>query len=346
MSISKIISIDLAKDVFEVAVANRRYRIEKRHRLTRPQFSRSLSREAPALVLMEACGGAHAWARQAQAAGHTVRLIPAQYVKPYRRRGKSDRIDTEAILEAYRCQGIQPVPVRSVEQQTIQQLHRAREQWKNTRNRRLNTLRGCLREFGVAAPLGPAHAKRATRQAIDDVKVPVALHPTLLAMLEEIESLEQRVKGSEKQLHALTKSNPEIQALRQVGGVGLLTATATVAAVGSPHYFKQGRQLACWVGMTPREFASGNQRYLGRISKQGNKYLRTLFIHGARSVLAGAKRRRKAGKSLNRIQHWALQLQQRVGHNKAACALANKLIRICWAVWKHQRPFDPNFAAA
>jgi transposase len=343
---SRIISVDLAKDVFEVAIANGRYQIQQRHRLSRKQFSRFLATEPPSLVLMEACGGAHFWARQAKAAGHQTELVPAQYVKPYRRRGKSDRIDTEALLEAHRCEGIKPVPVRSVEQQQIQQLHRVREQWKRTRVQRINGLRGFLRELGYAIPEGAANAKKRARLIIDDDAIPVALKTVFTQMLDEIASLEEAITALERQLKSMTRANPDVQVLQQVSGIGLLTSTAMVACVGSPDHFANGRKFASWFGLTPREYSSGNTRYMGRISKQGDCYLRMLLVHGARSVLARAKQRHKAGKPMNRLQRWAWQLEQRVGHNKATCALANKLARICWAVWKHQRDFDPNFASA
>lgn len=343
---SRIIAIDLAKDVFEVAIADAQYRIQKRHRFTRKQFSRFLATEPPSLVLMEACGGAHFWARTAQSHGHSTDIVPAQYVKPYRRRGKTDRIDTEALLEAHRCQGITPVPVRSVEQQLIQQLHRVREQWKRTRVQRINGLRGFLRELGYAVPEGAITGKKRMRSIIDDEPIPEPLKIIYRSMLDEISALESAITDVERQLKTLTRGNQDVRALQQVSGVGLLTSTAMVACAGSPDHFDNGRKFASWMGLTPLEFSSGNTRRLGRISKQGDRYLRTLLVHGARSVLARTKQLHKTGGDMNRLQRWAWQLEQRVGHNKATCALANKLARICWAVWKHQRDFDPNFAVA
>ena len=341
---SRIISVDLAKDVFEIALANNRHRIISRHRLSRRRFAEFLATQSPSRVLLESCGTAHYWARQAQQGGHSVTIIPAQYVKPYRRRGKSDRIDTEALLEAHRCEGIMAVPVRSVEQQQIQQLHRIREQCKRTRTQRINGLRGFLRELGYPIREGAVHAQHRAREIIDQSDLPSPLQGAFTGMLEEITELEHRIKSLERSLKALTGDNEAVQALRQVDGIGLLTSTALVAAAGSPHHFPSGRRFASWLGLTPREYSSGNTRYLGRISKQGDRYLRMLIIHGARSVLARAKQLHSAGKPLSRLQRWDWQLQQRVGHNKAACGLANKLARICWAVWKHQRDYDANFA--
>lgn len=343
---SKIISVDLAKDVFEVAVANGQYRILERRRLSRKEFSTFLATQAPALVLVESCGTAHYWARQAEAAGHRADIVPAHYVKPYRRRGKTDRIDTEALLEAHRCEGIKPVPVRSVEQQQIQQLHRVREQWKRTRTQRINGLRGFLRELGFAIPEGAKIAQRRAREILDDEAIPAPLKVVFTRLLEEIATLENDITSVERQLKALTKANANVQRLQTVSGIGLLTSTAMVASAGSPEHFPDGRHFASWLGLTPREYSSGNKRRLGGISKQGDCYLRMLLTHGARAVLARAKQLQRAGKHLSRLQQWACQLEQRIGHNKATCAIANKLARICWAVWKYESDFDSNRAVA
>lgn len=339
---SKIISVDLAKDVFEIAVANGHYRILERRRLSRSEFSTFLATQAPALVLVESCGTAHYWARQAEAAGHRADIVPAHYVKPYRRRNKTDRTDTEALLEAHRCEGIKPVPVRSVEQQQIQQLHRVREQWKRTRTQRINGLRGFLRELGFAIPEGARVAQRCAREILDEADIPDALKIVFSRLLDEIAQLENDIASVERQLKALTKANPNVRRLQTVSGIGLLISTAMVASAGSPHHFPDGRHFASWIGLTPREYSSGNQRFLGRISKQGDCYLRMLLTHGARSVLARAKQLSRAGKHLTRLQSWACELERRVGHNKATCALANKLARICWAVWKYETEFEPG----
>ncbi len=343
---SKIIAVDLAKDVFEVAVANEHHRILERHRLTRKAFSAFLAAQPPALVLFEACGTAHFWGRTAQTLGHEVRLLPAQYTAPYRRRGKTDRADTDALLEAHRCDDIKPVPVRSVEQQMLQQLHRVREQWKHTRTQRINGLRGFLRELGFAMPLGAKIAQKQARHFIDEPAIPAPLKIVFSRMLDEIATLEADMVGIERQLKALTKTNADIQRLQTVAGVGLLTSTALVAAVGTPDRFPDGKHLSSWLGLTARENSSGNRRHLGKITKQGDVYLRTLLIHGARSVLTRINTLQRAGKPLPRLYQWASALEQRVGHNKAACALANKMARICWAVWSKHVDFNPNHVAA
>ena len=248
---------------------------------------------------MESCGTAHYWARQAQAAGHQVEFVPAHYVKPYRRRNKTDRVDTEALLEAHRCQGIEPVPVRSVDQQQILQLHRVREQWKKTRTQRINGLRGFLRELGHAIPVGATTAQKRARDILDQDALPLPLVTVFSRMLDEIATLEKDIANLERQLHALTCDNDDVRRLRAVSGIGLLTSTALVAAAGSPHHFPDGRHFASWIGLTPREYSSGKRRLLGRISKQGDSYLRMLLTHGARAVLSRAKQLHRAQRPLN-----------------------------------------------
>lgn len=341
---SKIIAVDLAKDVFEVALANAAHRVVSRQRLSRAKLGALLQSHPPALVLMEACGTAHYWGRFSRAAGHEVKLLPAQHVKPYRRGNKTDRADTEALIEAHRCEGIEPVPVRSIEQQQVQQLHRLREQWKRTRVQRINGLRGFLRELGFAIPVGAVTAQRQARGMIDGVDFPPALRASFSVVLDEIKALEANIRELERQLAILTKHNPAVRLLAKISGVGLLSSTALVAAAGSPHHFKSGRHFSSWLGLTAREFSSGSTRRLGRITKRGDTYIRTLLIHGGRAVLNRAKQMRRAGHTLNRMQQWAVQLEARVGYNKASVALANKLARICWATWKYERDFDPNFA--
>jgi len=343
---STILSIDLAKDVFEVAQANNRCKVIKRHRLSRHKFSEFLCTTNPSTVLIEACGSAHYWGRVAQSHGHKVRMLPAQYVAPYRRRGKSDRIDTDALLEAHRCDGITEVPVRSVDQQQIQQLHRIREQWKKTRLQRVNGLRGCLRELGFAIPIGVNSVHRHAIEILEDDGIPPALKSAFAGLLDEISRLEASMKQCERDLKLLTNNNDSVQRLQEVPGIGLMTSTAMVACIGTPHRFSSGRKLASWLGLTPREHSSGNSRSLGRITKQGDVYIRCLLTHGARSVLVRAKMDHKAGKPLSKLQQWGLSLSERVGHNKATCAMANKLARIAWAVWSKDEHYKMSAAIA
>ena len=333
-----VIAVDVAKSVFEVAVSTRPGRVAERHRLTRPQFARFVATQPPATLLMEACGTAHYWGRHAQAHGHRVVLLPPQAVRPYVPRNKTDRADAKGLLEAARNESIHPVPVKSEAQQTLTALHRLRSTWLATRTARLNTLRGLLREFGIAIALG-ARRVRPTVAALlaeADPALPPALRPALHSALEEIRELERRLREVERQIAALARVTPAVAALRTIPGVGLLTSTALVAFVGEAQRFPSARHFASYLGLTPREHSSGLRRRLGAISKRGDPYLRMLLIHGARSVLCHAKRAARPP----RLQHWALAVERRRGHNPAAVALANKLARIAWAVWTSGRAFQ------
>jgi transposase len=334
------IAVDLAKCVFEIAVSHRPGRVAERHRLARARLLPFFAQRPPATVVLEACGSAHHWARELQALGHRPVLLPAQHVRPYVRRNKTDRTDTAGLLEAFRCADIQAVAVKSVAQQTLTSLHRLRSAWLATRTARLNTARGILRELGLIIPVGARHVLPRLATLLDDPDspLPMALRPTLTDVCSEIRELQAKIRQVQRQLEALARQIPAVTRLRTAPGIGLLTATALVASVGDVHRFRSGRHFASFFGLTPREHSSGSVRRLGHISKRGDPYLRTLLIHGARSVLWTAKKLPHP----DRLRAWALQTQRRCGHNKAATALANKLARIAWALWKHERNFQSS----
>jgi transposase len=334
------VAVDLAKNVFELAVADANWRVLEHHRLTRSQFGRWFDNRPVELVVMEACGSAHHWARTLRARGIEVRLLPAQYVRAYVKRNKTDAADARALLEAARASDIKPVCVKSVEQQALQALHRTRSAWMSTRTRRINTLRGFCREFGLVVPDGAATGiAQIARYLADECSgLPSMLRGSMRLMLEEIRLLEARIGQLECELSEMAKASPACQALISVPGIGLLTSTAMVAAVGDPRSFDSARRYASFLGLTPREYSSGDTRHLGRISKRGDRYIRMLLTHGARSVLRAATVARRAGRQVDRLKIWALEVQSRTNHNKATCALANKLARIAWAVWtKHEK---------
>ena len=337
---STVIAVDLAKDVYEIAIAKTSGKVLERLRLNRTQFLKLLVKREPATVVLEACGTAHHWGRKASEFGHTVRILPAQYVSPYRQRNKTDKADTEALIEANRRDGITPVPIRSVEEQQILQIHSLREQWKKTRVQRINGLRACLREIGFFIPLGAKSVEPKVRAILSEEDIPVPLAHLYNELLEEIGNLDAKIKQAEASLKALTQNDQRVHLLQQVPGIGIMTSTALVASVGNPHRFSNGRKLASWMGLTPSERSSGTRRHLGRISKRGDSYLRMLIIHGSRAVLNRAKICKRNGEPLTPLQKWATQLEQRVGHNKATCALANKLARICCAVWTAESSFN------
>lgn len=341
------VAVDLAKSVFQIAVADEHWRVVETQRLTRSQFERWFLNREVGLVVMEACGSAHHWARWLNALGIEVRLLPAQYVRAYVRRNKTDATDAAALLEACRCADLRPVRVKSVEQQALQGLHRIRSLWMGTRTSRINALRGFCREFGLAIPQGARTGLEVLGRVLADpnTAVPGLIRDSAKLLLEEVRLLEARIAQVERELANAAKHSPACTLLLSVPGIGLLTATAMVAATsGDVTHFQDARHFASWFGLTPREFSSGGTRHLGRISKKGDRYLRMLLTHGARSVLRAASAAVEKGKVLSGVRHWALQVQARSNHNKATCALANKLARICFATLRDHAAFNEKAA--
>ena len=336
-----LVAVDVAKSVFQVAVSRAPGRVHEQHRLSRERFRRFFSNHPPVEVLMEACGSAHYWGRELQDLGHTVSLLPPSDVSRYRDGNKTDRADAKALLEASRNQAIDPVPVKSTDQQAITALHRLRSQYLATRTARINAVRGLMREFGVVIPLGAKNVVPRVRAALAENVVPPYLRLAFEEALDEIGQLQARAHAIRSQLEQLIQHMPDAQRLMTVPGIGVLTATALVAFVGDVQRFRSGRHFAAYLGLTPREHSTGLSRRMGRITKRGNSYLRMLLIHGARSVLWSAKRCAE----LDDLRSWAMEVQERRGHNVAAVALANRLARVTWRVWRDQRPFDRRLAA-
>ena len=336
MSNDTRIAIDVAKAVFELAISDRAGHVARRIRLPRAQLLAFMAQQPAATVVMEACGSAHYWAREIQKFGHRVSLLPPHHVRPYIRRNKTDRTDAKGILEASRNDDIRPVPIKNVNQQVLTSLHRLRSGWMLERTARLNALRGLLRELGVFIPVGSREVVPATWALIEDAdsNLPDALRPIFAEACREIRDIEARVHFVERQLASIAEKLPAVEHLQTIPGVGLLTSTALVGFIGDIQRFPSGRHFASYLGLTPREYSSGLKRNLGRISKRGDGYLRTLLIHGARSVLVHARKQQP-----DRLREWANQLAKIHVHNKAAVAVANKLARIVWAVWKHEKPF-------
>jgi transposase len=334
-SLRSVVGVDLSKNVFELAVADEHWRLTERARLTRSQFERWFANREIDMVVMEACGSAHHWGRWLSALGVEVRLLPARYVRAYVKRNKTDAADAAALLEAARASDIVPVRVKSVEQQALQSLHRTRSLWMSTRTSRINALRGFCREFGIAIRPGSRIGIEQIGRVLADPHsaLPTLLRGTMQLLVEEIRLLEARIGQLERELTALARQSAACKTLLSVPGIGLLTATALVAATsGQVNHFRDARHFASWFGLTPKESSSGMTRRLGRISKRGDRYLRMLLTHGARSVLRAATVARQRGRPLDALRAWALNVQGRTHHNRAACALANKMARICYAV--------------
>ncbi len=232
------------------------------------------------------------------------------------------------------------MPIQSTHQQALQSLHRIRRQWQRTRVARINEARGLLAEFGIALPRGTQDIARRLHHVVD--QLPPLLQLTFAELIAAISETQARLKQIDKTLHQQAAADPAGQHLLSISGVGPTIASAMRGSVSNIHAFKRGRAFASWLGLTPREYSAGANCNLGRISRRGDIYLRTLLIHGARAAMLAAHRAKQSATPLTDLQRWALQLNDRVGHNKAAVALANKMARIIWAVWVKQRPFDGN----
>lgn len=339
-----VIAVDLAKSVFEVAVSTTPGVVSERKRLSRKKFSEFIAQHQPATVVMEACGTSHFWGRLFQELGHEVELLPPQHVRRYVLGNKTDRADAKGLLEAYRNEDIHRVPVKSIAQQTITTLPRVRSGWVADRTARVNALRGHLRELGYSIPTGRRHVVPRVRELIADAdsRIPDGLREVLWLLCEEIDGLSEKIRTVELQLRALSQQVPDVERLLTIPGIGVLSATALFACVGAVERFPSARHLASYLGLTPTERSSGAKRWLGGISKRGDPYLRTLLIHGARSVLYRAK----GQQSKSRLQEWALRVEQARGRNKATVALANTIARIIWALLKKGEAFQPMTHAA
>lgn len=338
------VAVDVAKSVFQVATSSVPGRVDQHHRFSRERFRRFFAEYPRSEVLMEACGSAHHWGRELQGLGHQVRLLPPSDVARYRDGNKTDRADAIAILEAGRNEAIDAVPVKTLEQQALTSLHRLRAAYVADRTARINTVRGILREFGHAIPQGSRTFVSHARAALADETMAGDLRHELGRALDEIMTFRQTILELTTKIEHIGDQIPAVEHLRTVPGIGVLTATALVAFVGEPGRFRSGRHFASFLGLTPRESSSGLKRRLGRISKRGNTYLRMLLIHCARSALLAAHRVDEP----DALQAWVLRVELRSGHNIATVALANRLARIAWRVWRDQRPFhhQPQVASS
>lgn len=330
------IAVDLAKNVFHVAESTEPGKVSESHRYDRLEFEEYLTQLPPSRFFFEACGTANYWAQRCADSGHTPWILPAQHTRRYRStRSKSDAIDAKAILEAARNEEILPVPVKSRAQQELAALHRLRSGYVDTWTGRLNLIRGLLREHGYRIPKGSRQVVPFV-EALEPGSLPATLHTRLGQITTEIRDLEERIAHLETDFRALTQDLPLAQHLLTVPGIGLITATALVAFVGDFHRFPSARHFSSYLGMTPRENSTGERRRLGAITKHGDAYLRTLFIHGARASLAWARRKPHP----TPLQRWARQIEERRSWNIAVVALANKTARLAWMVATQNRPFE------
>lgn len=300
----------------------------KKKQLKRKQVLPYLARLEPCVIAMEACGGANYWAREMKDLGHEVKLIAPQYVKPYVKGNKNDYNDAEAIAEAAQRPTMRFVPIKSVEQQDIQNLHRQRERIKKARTALVNQVRGLLAEYGIVINKGVAAVRKGLPGILEDAENGLTMRSRELFadLLEELRLLDERFKHSDKQIEASNLGNEVCQRLDEILGVGPITASAVYAAAGDGKDFVNGRHFSAWIGLVPGQHSTGGKTTLLGISKRGNVYLRTLFIHGARAVL------QHSANKTDRFSLWAQALLERRGYNKACVAVANKMARMAWVI--------------
>jgi transposase len=318
------VGIDLAKNVFSLHGVDGTGRVLLKRTLRRDQLVEVVARLSPCLIGMEACSGAHEWGRRFQQHGHTVRLMAPKFVAPYRKSGKNDGNDAEAICEAVTRPNMRFVPVKSLEQQALLTLHRVRQGFVVERTAIINRLRGLLTEFGVVLPLRAVTVRREATVAAE--ALPELARCAIGDLLEQLRALDERIGGYDRQIETQARLCEPAQRLMKIRGIGPTTALAIVATVGNAREFKNGRQFAAWIGLTPNQYSTGGKARLGHISKRGDAYLRNLLVQGARSVL------NSAGGHQDRMSRWILELQPRRGYYRTLVAIANKNARIAWAL--------------
>jgi transposase len=319
------IGLDTAKSWFQVHGVDESGRVALRRKLARGKVLQFFAGLTPCVIGLEACGGAHFWARELIKLGHDARLMPARYVRAYVKTNKHDAADAEACCEAVQRPGMRFVPVKSEEQQGMLMVHRTRDLLVRQRTATVNALRGHLAEFGITAARGTAKARELMSLVGTDERVPAIAREALLQLVEQIRDIERKIEAFDKQLLSLARQNEVCRQLITIPGIGPIAATALVATVGNARSFTSGRHFAAWIGLVPKQHSTGGKERLGGISKRGDAYLRKLLIHGARAAVHRVRSHQVPGA-------WIAGLLARRPFNVATVALANKTARIAWAV--------------
>ena len=340
------VGIDLAKNVIQVHAIDEHGRAVVKKAMKRDQVTKYFANLAPCLIGMEACGSAHHWARQLSQYGHTVKLMAPQYVKPYVKTNKNDAADAEAICEAVGRPNMRFVAAKNIEQQAVLSLHAVRQGFVKARTAQSNQIRGLLAEFGLVINRGFTPLYQHLPLMIEDGenRLPGLFRQLLTRLLDHLKELDRQVGEIEQQIQLWHRQNEASQRLAERRGIGPLTASAMVATVGNGQQYRNGRQFAAALGIVPRQHSSGGKPTLLGISKHGDKYLRTLLIHGARSVIRAVQA--QAVPSDNREDQWLRDLLARRHHNVVAVALAAKTARIAWALLAKGETFQPGYAPA
>ncbi|MDQ7091699.1 MAG: IS110 family transposase [Methylococcales bacterium] len=330
-----VLGIDLAKNNFQLHGVDEDDNVCLKKKLTRNKLSAFIANLPPCLIGIEACGGANYWKRIFSQFGHTVKIMAPQFVKPYVKSNKSDALDAEGICEAVQRKSMRFVPSKSVEQQDIQCMHRIRSQLIGRRTAQANQIRGLLMEYGIIIAQGIHSVSKIIPELLEDAENQLSpiFRELLQELYDEMKHLNERIDSIEIKLKQVCAQNENCQRLLTIPGVGLLTATALIAAIGDINVFKNGRELAAWLGLVPRQHSTGGKPTLLGISKRGDTYLRTLLIHGGRSML------RVAHKYEDKRNKWIVRLKERRGENIFTVAIANKNARIAWAVLSKQEDY-------
>jgi transposase len=324
MNAVSTLGIDLAKNTFSLYGVDVEGVVTLRRTLSRGKLAELVVRLPPCLIGMEACSGAHEWARRFASAGHTVKLMAPKFVTPYRKSGKNDGNDAEAICEAVGRPNMRFVPIKSVQQQSDLSLHRVRQGFVEERTATFNRIRGLIAEFGYVLPNGVEQLRRQVPDLLE--RLPARVARCVRDLLEHAERLRSKTLEYEREIRMSVRDNELARRAHTRPGIGALTASAVVATVGNGHDFKNGRQFSAWLGLVPRQYSTGGKTRLGHITKRGDPYLRTLLVMGARSVL------QRAYRESDPLSRWALALQQRRGYHRACVAIAAKNARVVWAL--------------
>ena len=333
------VGIDLAKEVFQVHGVDERGNAVLRKQIRRKEMGKFFANLEPCLIGMEACGSAHYWARKLEGFGHTVKLMAPQFVKPYVKTNKNDMADAEAICEAVGRPNMRFVPHKTTEQQAVTSIHRARQGFVKARTAQGNQIRGLLAEFGIVIPKTIGSIVKRVPEILEDAEngLPGTMRRLIERLVDNLKHLDYQAKELEAQILQWHRDNEASRRLEDIPGIGPITASAIVAMVGDAREFKNGRQLAAWLGLVPRQHSSGGKQTLLGISKRGDTYLRTLLIHGARAVIRYAE-------DSARASNWLASLIGRRNRNIAAVALANKNARVIWAILAKGRTFQPDYS--
>ena len=341
-AVIKVLGIDLAKRSFHLYGVDGDGRQVLSKKLTRARLGEFVANQPPCTVAMEACGSAHYWARKFRRYGHEVRLIAPQFVKPFVKSNKNDAADAEAICEAAQRPNMRFVAVKTIEQQDIQAIHRMRSLAVDRRTALINQIRGLLLEYGIEIAKGRPAMQRRLPEILEDADNGLSerFRAELHGLAEELRHLNERVAHYDVQIEAIAQSDPQARILMTIPGIGAKGATALLAAIGEdPRLFKNGRGLAAWIGLVPRQHSTGGRDRLLGISKRGDVYLRNLLIHGARAVLRFVERKEDP------TSRWATALKARRHANVAIVAMANKIARVAYAVMTTGKPYDPAAGA-